>query len=75
MTLKKTMLRNKRGCAWRGGLRGTTLLPGLLSACHLMLWELWLLGGAREASKKENTDATSQRGGVSCILLLFSGAG
>lgn len=30
----KPMLRNKRGSAWRGGLRSTVLLLGLLSACH-----------------------------------------
>lgn len=35
----KPMLRNKRGSAWRGGLRGTVLLLGLLSACHPMFWE------------------------------------
>ena len=47
----KPMLRNKRGSAQRGGLRGTVLLLGLLSACHLMLRELRLSGDAGEASK------------------------
>lgn len=47
----KPMLRSKCGSAWRGGLRGTVLLPGLLSACHPMLRELQHSGGAGEASK------------------------
>lgn len=71
----RPMLRNKRGSARRGGLRGTVLLPGLLSACHPMLQELRLSGDAGEASKWGNTDATSRRGEASCVRLLFSGAG
>lgn len=47
----KPMLRNKRGSAWRGGLRGTVLLLGLLSACHPMFWKLRLSGDAGGASK------------------------
>lgn len=47
----KPMSRNKCGSARRGGLRGTALLPGPLSAHHLMLWEFQLSGNAGEASK------------------------
>lgn len=47
----RPMLRNKTGSTQRRGLSDPVLLPGLLSACHPALQELWLSGDAREASK------------------------